>query len=446
MNRFSRNCLAVSATFSIFIAAHCPAYEVFIGGFNKQEQLLDVQSWAWVAEHCDGYFNHPNGLQKLSLAERKQIATALKNKRVIVEANNSRRVSPWTDGPDPALPEKMSLTAAGFIPYGAFIAAGGIPTDTWNILAKGYRDHGYSNCFIMTGISVGSKGEGWKDPRNDQTRSLIREPISAGVGTDQPVNLFLTNEKWRQSTLEQIDWTHKLGKQYLYLISPNSSGPDFLSNSQKTVREFEKNGLSPDIYAIEHYRVGYDMTPETVRSEGGQMVPANSVTGIAYWLLHHRDGSPGFADLTAQDSNNVVTGSEVMASKLVSEQQVVRLPATGSKAMTYTLSIVSKDPVIDYAPVISAEVTGTTQEWTPTFIADGKNVTSDVLKGGYSFVGDAALQPKSTRRLTMILTPNPGAASSGDAHIAVVLRANRSSALVRDGLMFTSAKTAVTAP
>ena len=115
----------------------CRAYDVYIGGFTKQDQLLDRSTWAFVADHCGGYFNHPDALRHLTLAQRRQIAGNFLHKDVIQEANNHRAVSGWTAAPAPAHPEAQSLAAAGFVPSGAFIAAGGCPTLEWQNLARG---------------------------------------------------------------------------------------------------------------------------------------------------------------------------------------------------------------------------------------------------------------------------------------------------------------------
>ena len=270
-------------------ASACPAYEVYIGGFINQEQLIDRSTWSFVADHCDGYFNHPDALRHLTLAQQQQIAGNLKHKEVILESNNHRGLSAWAS--TPVAPNRVpnSIAAAGFVPHGALIAASGIPTLEWQNLARQYQNAGFRDCYVMTGISLGKKGEGWKDPRNDQTRALLTDPLTAGCGPDQPVNLYVGDAKWRQSTIDQIAWTHAHGKKFMYLISPNSSGADFLKNAQATVLDLESHGAFPDIYAVEYYRTGYDMTPETVKDDKGNLTPANTVTGIAYWLIKHRD-------------------------------------------------------------------------------------------------------------------------------------------------------------
>jgi len=419
--------------------SHSYAYEVFIGGFAKQDQLLDRDKWSFVADNCDGYYNHPNALQKMDLTERQKIAALFKNKAAILEANNHRGPTPWANEPSATNPNAMSIKAAGFVSYGALIAAGGGPLETWLPLAAQYHRDGVPNLFVMTGISLGTKREGWKDPRNDSTRTLLLDPSTVGCGVDEPVNLFLSNRKWRESTFEEIIWTHQQNKKFIYLISPNSSGSNFLAYSQQVVRALEARGTSPDIYAVQYYRRGYDMTPETVPDTNGVAVPANTVTGIAYWLLKHRDGGVGFADLWVRDNaRNTTYGQYVIDATAVADGQVVRLDSSVASPRNYTINVTSRDPTVDYAPVVQARLSEASKGWNVTFSVDGQDVTGDVLKDGYAFVGQHILLPGTTQYLTMTITRNAAASDQGSLNLTLLLRSNLANATVRDMVKFTT--------
>ena len=124
----------ILGTFPAFVAGISTArpYQVFIGGNIKQEELLDRTQWTFVADNCDGYFNHPDGLRLMPLEQRQKISARFKNKAVIAEANRSEAPNPWTLPPSsPNNPKSLSLQAAGFTPYGAFIAFGNQPIEKW---------------------------------------------------------------------------------------------------------------------------------------------------------------------------------------------------------------------------------------------------------------------------------------------------------------------------
>lgn len=418
------------------------AYQVFIGGNIKQEELLDRAQWTFVADNCDGYFNHPDGLRLMPLEKRQQISALFKNKAVILEANHGGAPNPWSNDSSSSNnnPKHLSLKEAGFTPYGAFIAFGNQSIEKWHELAAQYQQRGYQNLFLMTGISMGVRGEGWRDSGNDETRNLLQDPLTAGSGVDEPVNLFLANEKWRDSTVDQIFWVHQHDKKFLYLISPNSAGTDFLQESQKTVRLLEEKGSIPDIYAVEYYRAGYDMTPETVPDGKGGVLPANTVTGIAYWLIKHRDGNPDFADLRVKDSLGRMVGHNIVPPEATTEHPILQLQP-GESTLRCTVNITSRDAAIDYAPVLQAKLKGATKAWRVRFAVDGREVSDAVLKDGFVFAGKEVLWPDTTRSMTMTLRREDLATTHGNLNVVLLLRANPSSKIIRDSVVVTASST-----
>ena len=213
--------------------------------------------------------------------------------------------------------------------------------------------------------------------------------------------------------------------------------PDFLQESQKTVRLLEEKGTIPDIYAVEYYRAGYDMTPETVRGSNGVSVPANTVTGIAYWLIKHREGNPDFASLWVKQGLDRAVGQNIVTPTATSKDQILRLEP-GESTLRCTVNITSRDAAIDYAPVLQAKLMGATKAWKVTFAVDGREVSDAVLKDGFVFAGKEILWPETTRSMTMTLRHNDFASDNGNISIVLLLRANPSSPIIRDTVVLTT--------
>lgn len=416
----------------------CYGYDVYIGGNIKLDQLLNRGTWSYVADHASGYYNHPDGLRKMTLEQRKQIAAQFKNKRVFIEQNGHYVTQAWANPFDPKHPNAFSLSAAGFEPYG--VIAVGRPVDDWKTLLQAYDKLGYKQCYVMTGISSGIKYKnGWLDAKNDVYRTCMALPGTAGGSMDEPVNLFFGyHGKWRQSTIDEIKWLHAHGKKFIYLMSPNSAGDQFLDLSKKLVRSLESAGAIPDIYAVEYYRKGYDMTPETVKDKAGNQLPANTVTGIAYWLMKHQDGAPGFADLWLQDGAGNAYAQGTITPQANNARAMVHIPAN-THSISYTVNVTSKDSVIDYIPVIQVKTKSPIVGWTVSFAANGHNVTSEVMDGnGYVFKGNDVLWPGKTEHITMTLTRTASAATVSPLDIVLQLRAHPDSKIVRDAITLTT--------
>jgi autotransporter-associated beta strand protein len=134
-------------------------------------------------------------------------------------------------------------------------------------------------------------------------------------------------------------------------------------------------------------------------------VQANwTITGLAYYLLKHRDGEPGTLDLYAT-SNGVNYAQSVRSPVATNASQII--PFTATKTNQFTLTLTNRSAWLDYAGVLRARAdTNLLANWNVTFQIGTTNITSAVLsQTGYVFLASQRWQPNTARQVTVTLGP-----------------------------------------
>lgn len=380
-------------------------YEVYPGSAFYLTQMLDRDAWSFVATHANGLYHHPVGFGDLGPAEETTYTGHFTNRFAMVEGDMG---SGSTTG-DVANLQLMS--SYGLTPVAAFVNRPSSNPAVWRQLVRNNAAQGAPSYQMLAPHRLDDSPLGWNDPIRDYARVNMMVAGCIGGGVDAPVHLFVNEgPAYRQSIYDMRDWTVANGKKFNYLISPNNSyDAALLADTQATVRSLEDGGHEPDVYGVVLYgERPVDLVPEKV-NVGGVDRASTTITGLAYWLLKHRDGEPGTLDLSAV-RNGEVTGAGLLSPVLADPAQSVALSTTASR--TWTLGIDNSSPWLDYAGVLRARAAGSTGDWTITFVRGGEDITAQVLSpAGCRFVGADRWMPGSRHEVTMTVTPHgsPGA-------------------------------------
>ena len=374
-------------------------YEVYPGSAFYLTQMLDRSQWSFVADQSNGLYHHPVGFSDLDVAQETTYTSHFTNRFAMVEGDMG---SGSTTGDVASL---QLMTSYGLTPVAAFVNRPSSNLAIWRQLVRNNAAQGAPTYEMLAPHRLDDTELGWNDPLWDYARANMGTAGCVGSGVDAPVNLFVNQAAaYRQSVYDMRDWTVANGKKFNYLISPNNSyNAALLADTQTTVRAMEDNGHEPDVYGVVLYGLRpVDLTPEKVSVNGVDQA-ATTITGLAYWLLKHRDGEPGTLDLSAI-RNATPYGAGVTGPTLSNPAQVVPLSASANR--TYTLRLDNTSPWLDYAGVLRARAYGSLQDWTITFTKGGQDVTAAVLSGnGRLFVGADRWMPGTQNELTISITP-----------------------------------------
>ena len=146
----------------------------------------------------------------------------------------------------------------------------------------------------------------------------------------------------------------------------------WLGMAQECVREHEDAGAKPDIWIVFEYATDTPTLPETVDGK-----PADTITGMAYWLIHHVQDPKHWANL--------------------------RVPAVSSGSVS-SIELHNDSSWLDLCPVLFAKTSGPHPDWKVHFRLHGVDVTAPITQGnGLAFIGSHRLWPGDTRRIQVVL-------------------------------------------
>ncbi len=375
-------------------------YEVYPGSAFYLSQMLDRSLWSYVATHSNGLYHHPVGFSELDVPQETTYTSHFTNRFAMVEGDMG---SGSTTGDVANL---QLMTGYGLAPVAAFVNRPSSNLATWKQLVRNNAAQGAPTYEMLAPHRLDDTPLGWNDPLWNYARSNMGIAGCIGSGVDAPVNLFVNQgAAYRQSIYDMRDWTVANGRKFNYLISPNNSyNAALLADTQATVRAMEDTGHEPDVYGVVLYGLRpVDLTPEKVTVNGVDQA-ATTITGLAYWLLKHRDGEPGTLDLSAIRSGTTHAAG-VTNPTLADSAQVIPLSTTASR--TYTLRMNNTSPWLDYAGVLRARTQGSLQGWTISFAKGGQDITAAMASAdGKLFVGADRWMPGSQHEISVTISPN----------------------------------------
>ena len=375
-------------------------YEVYPGSAFYLTQMVDSVSYPYVAQNANGFYFHPVGFGAsadvvLTTLQKQTICNNFSNRMAMVEGDMGySNVTADIAGIN-------SIASYGLKPIAAFVNR---PSSTviWRQLVANNAALNVPSYEMLAPHVVDNTAGGWNDPIWDYARSNLLISGCAGSGVDAPVYLYRNNGSfYRQVTWDQRDSTVAAGKKFNYLISPNeSTNRQLMLDTVYLVQSLEDNGHEADVYGVVLYGLRpVDLTPETTNYNG--VVQANwTITGLAYYLLKHRDGEPGTLDLFAA-SNTVSYAKDVMSPVLTNAAQIISFnPAQTNQ---FTLTLTNCSAWLDYAAVLRARADASQlTNWNITFQIGATDISSLVLsETGYVFLASQRLLPLASQDVTI---------------------------------------------
>lgn len=438
-------------TFTVNAPAGLPSSQVYVGSLNGWGQLAaSPTQWNYVRANASGLY--VNFIQMLPTvgspgATSAQIEPLMTNKNAYFESDSRYTgLGGFPNGGQYTLAteaqEMDELLNAGFaITYTSLNY--GVDSAKQN-QCKTYRlPSGTTRpCVAQNGPWTFS-GNVHNDPN-----SISDINNSDGVSTDGPLDLWLSNSGGMQpGSVSDVSYAHSLGKIAMVMVSPGQLPPaQWLATVQQCVRYHENQGAKPDIWADYAYDTQTPTLPET-NADG---TPANTVTGAAFWLIHHLIDPAHWARLTLPGlpshsspfcSAPTTLAASVRTAKadtgttpLESTNAVLVVPVTrlqdgrSSASRVISLTLHNESTWLDLSPVLYADIDDPGSDWTVGFRLNGRDITQAVVqRGGFVFVQNQRLWPNASRHLQMVLTCKRPSSAASPITVRIGLLANPNS-------------------
>lgn len=384
---------------------HSP--EVYLGSSSdRDEQSDNPDQWSYVRQNADGFYANFINMWDYNLLTLKDLAQAFSNKHAYYESDNKQNT---IEKDQDAI---IELQEAGFIvPYTSlnygWSAEHQNNLKTYNLLS-GQKSR---LCLTQSGpwcCGGDIKSEGANgDFTNAAYRSWIKQ--SDGMSTDGPLGYWLVDQgQMQEGSYSLVKYAHSLGKKAAVMVCPYGANissyntNQFLSVGESCVRAHEDNDAEPDIWIDYEYATTFKSIPE---SKNG--APANTVTGMAYYLLKHIKGDPGTLDLYAT-SGSTTAGKNQFSANVSKTNQKLVLKASAPVGTTCHVSLNAADTSswLDYAAVLKAS--GTVSGWNISFKIGGQDISGSVEGKGFEFYKGNRLNPKTTRTVDVTFTRTAG--------------------------------------
>ena len=388
------------------LLARAVNYEVYPGSAFYLTQMVSSVSYPYTAQFANGFYFHPVGFGNnsdtvLTTPQKQQICNNFSNRFAMIEGDMG------SGNPNSDIGDINTMTGFGLTPIATFVNRPAV-TPIWQQLVANNGALNTPSYEMTAPWGVAAQPGGWTNATWNYLRSNILVSGCSGIGIDSPVNLYRSgytvgNPAYQQAVWQMVQYAQANGKRFNYLASPNSdTGQQFLLDLQYVARSLEDNGAEPNVYGVELYGTEpINLVPETTNYNG--VVQANwTTTGLAFYLLKHRDGEPGTLDLYAT-SNGVNYAQSVLSPILTNAVQII--PFDPTKTNLFTLTLTNNSAWLDYAAVLRAR-TQQAANWNITFKIGTTNITSSVLNnGGYVFLGGQRLLPNTAQQVTVTLGP-----------------------------------------
>ena len=385
---------------------HAVDYEVYPGSAYYMTQMVSSVSFSYTAQFASGFYYNPwafgtHSDTVFSTPQKQAICNNFSNRFVMIEGQQG------DNDPNIDINDIKTMTGLGMKPIATFVNQPAAPF-YW---AQTVANNGALNTpsyEMLPPWWTGQIGSGWSDPTWNNARTNMLVWGCAGSGVDSPVNLYrngyvITASAYQKAVWDQCQWSQSVGKKFNYLASPNTdTGQQFLLDMEYVARSLEDNGAEPNVYGVELYGLRpVNLVPETTTNNG--VVQANwTITGLAYYLLKHRDGDPGTLRLYAT-SNGVNYAQSVISPILANPAQLI--PFNPAQTNQFTLTLTNLSAWLDYAAVLRAR-TAQAVNWNISFKLGTTDITRSVLNtNGYVFLSGHRLLPNTSQQVTLTLSP-----------------------------------------
>jgi hypothetical protein len=378
--------------------------KVYVGGGDEHTgaydgYLNDPNGWTWVRQHADGYYvntfpmsNNPNDANQN--AWMGGMAALFTNKNVFYETESEAYLNRVFDADDKA---RISI----------------LQQNGWNLTYTTING-GYTNArkdllqhwsgnrplLTMQGPWVLDGDINSSNPNAVNWRTWISQ--TEGSATDSPLAIWASNQNnCRNGSYSGVKYAHSLGKKAMIMMCPHGLGTDanWLSMGKQYIRDHEDNDAMPDIWVVSYYAAyleAHTVTPEQV---GGQ--PNPSVTGLAYYLIHH-----------LKDPNKT-TQLAVPAQAGVSVKSYGADLTLGAGPQSFQVNLANSSSWLDLIPAIKARINDPQQAWNISYKFNNQDVTTAITgSNGLVFYQANRVNPGNTKVITVTISVKPGKAVS----------------------------------
>jgi hypothetical protein len=413
------------------------SYEVYTGSAFHIRHLMDSSQWSYVRRMGDGLWWHPvgyhntDGYNNVTNAEWKTLATYFHSRKALVEGDM------YADRVADDIPAIRRVVALNFEPSYAFVNRIQDTSTKWPARVDTNLTRGVKSCTMLAPHVMERYPDGFYDVQNEIKRRQIME--SYGSSVDAPTHLFVrqteAGAKYRQTVYDATDFCHRNGRKFLFLISPNASGDNFLRDAIQTVHYLEDNDRIPDFYGVLIYGLswGINLTPESLINTAGDVVCANTVTGVSRWLLKHARADEGELDLWVQAPDGSSHLKNIVCHSADEVTPVIANNWTGTNGtFTYTLNLKNRSKYIDFIPTLKASVTGLPTGWTIKYMYAGADITNAITSKGYLFYKNHRLMPSDERAITITVSKTGETQLPATLDMSFEVRPQPNSIFVRD--------------
>jgi hypothetical protein len=379
------------------------AQKVYIGSANGWDTMIaHPEQWAFVRKHADGFY--VNFIQMLNPDAKKCALTAalFTHKNAYYESDS--RYTGLGGFPNNGqfsralqAQELGALLDGGFqVPYTS-LNYGVDAAKLADLKHQGLPDGKTRPCFAQNGPWTINGGDITKD-LGGNARMRADTILADGASTDGPLSLWQVDQgQMHSGSFSLVKYAHGLHKTAAVMVAPYDLKPvsRWLEIAQQCVRQHEDAGAKPDIWIVFEYATKTPTLPETVAGK-----PADTITGMAYWLIHHVQDPKHWAHLTVS-------------------------PNVSGTPSSVTLR--NDSAWLDLCPVLYAQIAGSHPDWAVRFRLNGEDVTDQITqKSGLAFVGSKRLWPGDTRHVQVFWErlPTSRAARSAPPEIVFGLRPN----------------------
>jgi len=240
---------------------------------------------------------------------------------------------------------------------------------------------------------------------------------SDGMSTDGPLGYWMvdyTND--RSGSLSLVKFAHQHGKRAVVMLCPygalvpSYSVSEFLATAEDKVRQHEDATALPDIWSVFEYATSIPAVPEQVNGQ-----PADTTTGLAYWLLHHIHDPEHWASLSMEDDS----------SKVGRGPSMMRFPISFSSSdlrQSVKLKLQNTSAWLDLAPVLHMKIENPAHDLSVKLTLNDKDVTSAAsAPDGLNFIGGLRLFPGSLDHLQLLVSRVHPSATPSDANSFIKL-------------------------
>lgn len=356
------------------------AQQVYVGSANGWDAMnAHPEQWEFVRRHANGFY--VNFIQMLNPDAKKCARTsALFFHRNAYYESDSRStgLGGFPDGGQFSralqAQQLQALLNGGFrVPYTS-LNYGVDNAKLADLKRQGLPPGVTRPCLAQNGPWTFGGGDITKNI-GENARMRADTARTDGASTDGPMSLWQADQgQMRSGSFSVVKYAHRLHKTAAVMVTPYDLKPRslWLAMAQECVRQHEDAGAKPDIWIVFEYATDTPTLPETASGK-----PADTIMGMAYWLIHHVQDPKHWAHLTG--------------------------PVVG-KAGTQTLTVRNDSAWMDLCPVLSARVNDPRHDWNVHFRVGGQDVTRQMTEGGLPFVGRLRLWPGTARPVQVALT------------------------------------------